>query len=104
MPSENSRGAAMLDSARDFTQLEEGGLQAHDPLLNTPRESGIAASNKQHVKSSSSSSASSRQSSSSSTDSLRCALNSRSPLSRRAQNRLIAIGHLQVESAFCHRH
>jgi hypothetical protein len=35
---------------------------------------------------------------------LSCSSNSRSPLSRRAQNRLIAIGHLQRENAFLHRH
>jgi hypothetical protein len=33
-----------------------------------------------------------------------CSLNSRSPLCRRTQDRLIAIGHLQRENAFFHRH
>jgi hypothetical protein len=33
-----------------------------------------------------------------------CSLYSRSPLCRRAQNRLIAIGHLQRENSFFHRH
>jgi hypothetical protein len=33
-----------------------------------------------------------------------CSLNSRSPLSRRARNRLIVAGHLQLENAFYHMH